>query len=136
MHKQIGILIFHLSCMNYGVWVVRLTSFKWKSNFELEVFQKFFDDLDNFTWPYGVCLDAWNVLKLPGMACSNPTATCLSVIWNFVILMPGMNDSNNFQMMFRRGLDHWFGQNLQGLEVGILTPLKLRNLKLKKEVRK
>ena len=122
MQKQIGILIFHLSCMNYGVWVVRHTSFKWKLKSCLEVFQVGFLDLDSFNDDYGMCLDAWNVLKLPGIACSNQAATCL--VWDLMmmILMLQIMDEcwDNSYMMFMWCLKWKFGKRTSGLRVSLL----------------
>ena len=40
-------------------------------------FQKLFEDLDNTTIPYRVCLDAWNELQQAGTPTGVLTAKCL-----------------------------------------------------------
>ena len=74
--------------VNYGVQSSSDLPCKRESCFDVEVIQKCCDDLDSFTWPYGVCWCAWNELIWAGTPSGVAAAICLQVsleLCDFVI---------------------------------------------------
>ena len=96
--------------MNHRVWVLRLTSCKMLSGFDVEDFQLSCDDLDSFNGSPVVCLDAWNQLKwsrtLTGVA-AEMTSNLKSdlVILRFWIMCECLISSG---MMFMKCWNNWF----------------------------
>ena len=122
-------------CMNYRVWVSSGLPWKRKLNSYVEVLQIWCNDWNNFTWPYGVCWDAWNDLKCSwtpsGLAAAYGSKWEMKLmILRLQIVCKGLDSSN---MLFMMCLQHWFELKWPLFENSMLTCFGSKNLEKREE---
>ena len=93
------------------------------SGFEEEWLQKCCDALDSFTWPYGVCWDAWNGLKWSRTSTGVAAAYASKLKSGFVILrfLKCEECLDSSSMLYMMCLQHWFGLKHFSFENSIVT---------------